>query len=115
MTVPGAGFLSSQECEKNPEESYDEHRLLITYTKGKGRHKRTVKERLVYKTPKQKTAQHAIRMCKEAYEYMLTIAPSPKLEKVWHSLNDDQRLRAHFDLIAHDRHAISYSYEVLDD
>ena len=34
LLVPGAGILSSQECEKNPKKNYDEHKVLI-YVKEK--------------------------------------------------------------------------------
>lgn len=115
MLVPGAGLLTPEFCEKNPKESYDKHKIPFTYTKGKGKNTKRVKELLVISTRKQRTVTQNINICEEAYEYMLTTPTSNKLAKVWNSLSKKERLKAHFDLIAHDLHAISYSYEVLGD
>lgn len=115
MKVPGAIMLSSQECEKNPKESYDKHKMLITYLKGKGKHKKVVKEFLVFKTRKPRLVTQNINLCEEAYQYMLLTPTTPKLGRVWSNLSIHERLKKHFDLIAYDLHAVSYSYEVLDD
>ena len=67
LLVPGAGMLSSQECEKNPQESYNEHKMLIKYTKGKGKFQKEVKKLIVVKTRKQKMVSQNINICEEAY------------------------------------------------
>lgn len=128
LLVPGAGMLSSQECEKNPKESYNEHKLLISYTKGKGKYQKEAKKLLVIQTRKQKMVSQNINICEEAYHHMIATPTSPKLakptkynqfgevvERVWDTLSVHERLKHHFDLIAHDLHAVSYSYEVLGD
>lgn len=128
LLVPGTGMLSSQECEKNPKDSYDKHSVLICYTKGKGKHQKLVKENLAFNTRKGRLVSQNINICEEAYYDMLSTPTSNKLAKpikknkngevvkrVWDTLSEKERLCHHFDLIAHDLHAVSYSYEVLDD
>lgn len=128
LLVPGAGMLSSQECEKNPKESYDEHKMLVSTIKGKGKYKREEKKLLIIKTRKQKLVSQNINITERAYNYMLNSPTSPKLakptkynklgevvERVWDTLTVDARLKAHFDRIAYDLHAVGYSYEVLGD
>lgn len=128
LLVPGAGMMSSQECEKNPKESYDEHKMLISYTKGKGKSQRVAKKLLVINTRKQKLVSQNISICEEAYHHMLSTPTSHKLakptkynkngeviERVWDKLTVHERLKYHFDLIAHDLRAVSYSYEILGD
>lgn len=128
LLVPGAGMLSSQECDKNPKESYDEHKILISYTKGKGKYQKEAKKLLVINTRKQKLVTQNINICEEAYYHMLATPTSPKLAKptktnkngdvvkrVWDTLSVHERLKHHFDQIAYDLRAVSYSYEILGD
>lgn len=115
LYVPGAILLSSQECDKNPKESYDEHKMLMEYTKGKGKYQKKVKKLVTIKTRKPRLITQNISMCKEAYEHMLSTAPSRQLEKNWKSLSEHEKLKCHFDLIAHDFRAVDYSYEVFGD
>lgn len=128
LLVPGASMLSSQECEKKPKESYNEHEVLISYTKGKGKNQKKVKKLLVIQTRKQRLITQNINICEEAYEYMLSTPTSAKFSKpvkknrsgdmikrVWDTMSVHERLKKHFDLIAYDFHAVSYSYEILGD
>lgn len=128
LLVPGAGMLSSQECEKNPKESYNQCKVHLSYTKGKGKNQKKVKKLLVIQTRKQKLVTQNINICEEAYKYMLSTPTSQKLAKpvkvnksgnvvkrVWDTMSEQERLNEHFKLIAHDLHAVSYSYEVLGD
>ena len=128
LLVPGAGMLSSQECEKKPKENYNEHKVLINYTKGKGKHQKTVKKLLIVNTRKQKLVTQNINICEEAYHHMLSTPTSPKLarpakidrngavvKRVWDTLSVHERLKSHFNLIAYDFRAVSYSYEILGD
>ena len=128
LLVPGAGMLSSQACEKSPKESYNEEKVLISYTKGKGKSRKEVKKLITVHTRKQKLVTQNISICEEAYRYMLNTPTSPKLakptkynsfgdviERVWDTLTLHERLKHHFNLIAHDLGAVSYSYEVLGD
>lgn len=128
LLVPGAGMLSSQECDKNPQENYDEQKMLVKYTKGKGKAQKKVKKLLAVKTKKQKLVSQHINICDEAYRYMIETPTTPKLAKptkhnkdgevikrVWDNLTVHERLKHHFDQIAHDLRAVSYSYEILGD
>lgn len=128
LLIPGASMLSSQECDKNPKESYNESKILLKHTKGKGKNQREVKKLLVIQTRKQKLVTQNINICEEAYKYMLSSPTSDKfskptkknkngdvIERVWDTMSVHERLKKHFDLIAHDLHAVSYSYEILGD
>lgn len=125
MLVPGATMLSQQEAENKPKQSYNTNKLSVTYTKGKGKHQKNATEVIVYKTRKTKLASHHINMSKEAYEYMLDTPTSSKFAKIvntpkgkkklWNTFSIKERLKHHFDQIAHDFRAVSYSYEVLGD
>ena len=121
-------MLSSQECEKKPKENYNEQKMLISFTKGKGKNQKKVKKLLVINTRKQKLVTQNINICEEAYYHMLTTPTSQKLAKplkinskgdvvkrVWDTLSVHERLKNHFDLMAHDLRAVSYSYEILED
>lgn len=128
LLVPGATMLSSQECEKNPKKNYDENKLPIQYSKGKGKNQKIVKQLLVYNTRKQRLVTQIINMGMEAYKYMLSTPTSPKFAKpikvnkygdvilrVWDTISEQERLKKHFDLIAHDLNAVSYSSVVFND
>lgn len=128
LLVQGAGMLSSQECEKNPKESYNEYKMLISYTKGKGKNQKKVKKLLVIQTRRQRLVTQNINICEEAYKHMLSTPTSAKfskptkknkagdvIERVWDTMSVHERLKEHFDLMAHDLHAVSYSYEILGD
>ena len=73
-------------------------------------------------------ASQSINICEDAYNHMLATPTSPKLakptkvnsvgdviERVWDTLPKHERLKNHFDQIAHDLGAVSYSYEILGD
>lgn len=128
LFVPGANMLSSQECEENPKENYDEHKIIISYTKGKGKHKKEVKKPLIIHTRKPKLITQSINICEEAYHYMLATPTSQKftkpiktnkkgdvIKRVWDTMSIHDRLKHHFDIIAYDLGAVSYSYEILND
>ena len=118
MTVPGAGMLSSQECEKNPKESYNVTKLLVQNGRGKNS-----TELITVATRKNKTAKQSISITKEAYDYMVSnefnsncsslLFKYPK--HVWLKMTPKQRLEAHLSIIAKSFNAIGFTYEVLDD
>ena len=127
LLVPGAKRLTQEFCEKNPKDSYNEETVNVEYYTGKGNYKKRHRETITIKTRKNQLITHAINMGKEAYTYMIATPTNVELAKiikgsskkkktrVWDTLSIDQRLRNHFDLIANDLHAESYSYEILDD
>ena len=118
ITVPGAGMLSSQECEKNPKESYNVTKLLVKNGRGKNS-----TELITVATRKNKTAKQSISITKEAYDYMVSnefnsscsslLFKYPK--HVWLKMTPKQRLEAHLSIIAESFNAIGFTYEVLDD
>lgn len=117
LQVPGAQRLTQEVCESNPKTSYDTAKLSLEYTEGKGKSLKVKREILVVKTPKQRMITQHINLSKEAYDYMMTTAPvdDKKLIRAWKSMSIREKLKEHFDRIAYDLKARSYSYEILDD
>lgn len=126
LLVPGANMLSSQECEKNSKDNYEEFKVTVSTVKGIGKNPKEVKKVYTVHTRKSRLITHHINMTNEAYEWMLDTPTNSKLAKplklnnagdvikrVWDTLSIHQRLKAHFDLIAHDLKAVTYSYEIL--
>ena len=68
LLIPGAGMLSSQECDKNPKKNYNEDKMLIRLTKGKGKHQKEREKSLVIRTRKQKLGIQKLNICEEAYK-----------------------------------------------
>lgn len=118
MTVPGAGMLSSQECEKNPKESYNVTKLRVQNGRGKNS-----TELITVATRKNKTAKQSISITKEAYDYMVSNEFESKCSSllhkypkhVWLKMTPKQRLEAHLSIIAESFNAIGFTYEILDD
>lgn len=128
LSVPGAQLLSEQECSKNPKISYNDEKVIITNFKQKGKNQKEITKHIVIKTRKQRPVIQNISICKEAYKYMLSTPTSTKfnkptkrnkngdvVERMWDTMSVHERLKKHFDLIAHDFRAISYNYEILED
>lgn len=128
LLVPGASLLTPEFCDKNPKDSYDENKITVSYTKGNGKKAQKVKKTYIFMTRKQRLITQNININREAYEYMLQTPTTTKLSKpvkrnnagdviqrVWDTMSVDARLKEHFNLIAHDFRAVSYSYEILDD
>lgn len=111
LLVPGAKMLSSQECEENPTDNY-----AITRIRVKVKPKGNKEEVLVVRTRKTELITQVICICKESYDFMLETPPSEKFsKKLWKQYPKSKKLKEHFDLIAQDFNAVSYSYEILDD
>ena len=118
MTVPGAGMLSSQECEKNPKESYNVTKLRVQNGRGKNS-----TELITVATRKNKTAKQSISITKEAYDYMVSDELSSEIcsllhkypKHVWLKMTPKQRLETHLSIIAESFNAIGFTYEILDD
>lgn len=131
LEVPGAQMLSTQDCVKmSKKEAYDHSTMTFKTPVKKGKKMVMEKEICHINTRKSKPAKQNISITKEAYDYMLEEAPLAKYNKrvktkssekkdtfvsIWDTMNTDARLKAHFDLIAADLNAISYSYEILED
>lgn len=125
LVVQSATLLSSQECEENPKQNYKSEKVVLTSTNRKGK---VLKDVITIQTRKQRTVTHVINMSKEAYDYMLSTPTSSKLskptkynrqgeviERAWDKLSEKEKLNHHFEKIANDMFAISWSYQILDD
>ena len=115
MLVRGASLLTPEFCDKNPKENYNKHKMLVSYTKKKEKFPKKVTELIVFNTRKQTVITHSINMYEEAYKFMLETPVAPYNQKTWKKLSINEKLKAHFDIIAYDFNALSYSYEILDD
>lgn len=115
LFIQGSKRLSQQECDKNPKKNYNEYKIFISYTKGRGKNQKKIKKPLIIQTRKQELITQNINICEDAYRYMLSTPTSTRLSKVWNSMSVHEKLKHHFDLIAHDFHAESYNYEILND
>ena len=118
MTVPGAGLLTPEFCEKNPKESYDVTKLRVQNGRGKNS-----TELLTVATRKNKTVKQSISITKEAYDYMVSNEFEPNCpsllrkypKHVWLKMTPKQRLETHLSIIAESFNAIGFTYEILDD
>lgn len=129
LCVPGAQLLSSQECEKNPKDSYNTEKLTIEYSEESGKKAKKKKEILVIKTRKQRTVKHNINITSESYNYMINASepPTAKYAKpvghkrngtpisLWSTMTIKDRLKVHLDTIAAHFNAVGYTYEILED
>lgn len=110
LSVPGAQKISWEEAQKNPQQSYDTHRIKVEFDTDKGKQQET----LVIKTRKQKLIKQNIQISKEAYEHMINEAPLERV-KGWASMSRNQKLHYHFQKIAESLGAKDYHFEILDD
>lgn len=125
--LPGSTMMSSQECEKNPKKSYITHKIMMPHSI-RGKRMKPIYKPMFIQTRGFRNASQHINMSTEAYLYMLNTPTSAKLAKVvkinpktggtiraWDLMTEHKRLCCHLDMIANDLHAISYSYEILED
>lgn len=138
LNVQGAQLLSTQECVKNPKESYNTEVIPVEFVTKKGN---IHKENVVIKTRKQRTVKQCMNICREAYNSMVSPEnpPTEKLGKhitkkvitgydpkgkaikhyikstVWGEMPEKKRLEWHLKAIAEHMRAISFTYEVFED
>lgn len=138
MSVPGAQMLSSQECDKNPKDSYNAEAIMVEFVTKKGK---LHKENITVKTRKNRLVKQSLNISKEAYDYM-TAADQPPTERlakkvyltkvvgkgkngkpkkvttestVWAQMSPMKRLNWHMARTAESLGAVDYQFEVLDD
>lgn len=123
LVLPGSTMVSQQVAENKPEELTEEHQMLFKNYKSK---KDKSPEVITFRTRKSIPAKQVLKMTQEAYEAMLEESTSPKYNKViakvkgklirvWDTMSEDARIKKHCELIAHDKGAIDFSYNILDD
>ena len=123
ITLPGSVMMTSQECEENPKENYENNVISLAVKKRDPKTKKEFfkKESLEYKTRKCKTAQQVLKMCDEAYEYMTSqicpewFGPSQGGPSKWKRLSKKERLHYHLDRICKFFDGLSYTYAVYTD
>lgn len=123
MILPGRVMVSQQVAENKPKETTELNTLKFKSFNKKA--KKFVNETITFRTRKSIPARQVLQMSKEAYEAMLEEPTSPKYSKVvakvkgklirvWDTMSEDARIRKHCELIAKDRHAIDFFFNVLD-
>lgn len=113
LIVPGAVMVQQELAKTAQEENED---IILVPVQGKDKKGNLMKkETLVVRVRKTKDAVRKIKMSREAYEYMLSTPVDPKMAARWKSARNNDRLRYHFEQIANDFGAKSYSFEVLED
>lgn len=123
LVLPGSIMVSQQVAENKPKELTEEHKMFFKNYKSK---KNKGPEVIIFRTRKSIPARQVLKMSQEAYEAMLEESTSPKYNKivakvkgkpirVWDTMSEDARIKKHCELIAHDRGAIDFSYNVLGD
>lgn len=123
LVLPGSIMISQQVAENKPEKLTEEHKMLFKSYKSK---KDKSPEVITFRTRKSIPARQVLKMTQEAYEAMLKESTSPKYNKViakvkgklirvWDTMSEDARIKKHCELIAHDKGAIDFSYNILDD
>lgn len=129
LCVPGAQMLTQGDCEKNPKESYNTSKVTVEYTVGKGKKTKVKRETLTIKTRKSKVVKQNINITTESFYHMVSGSepPTPKYAKpvgtredgtpisLWSTMEPEDRLKVHLDLIAEHFNAVGYTYKVLDD
>lgn len=124
LMVPGATMLSSQECEKNPKENYNFHKVNLQYKKGRGKYSKEKAEYIHFKTRKCVPAVQHINISVDSYNAMISTPTSKKFFKIvdeltgkrlWDTTPIDKRLELHLDNLAEALGALSYTYKVLAD
>ena len=123
LVLPGSIMVSQQVAENKPEELTEENKMLFkSYKPKKGKSL----EVITFRTRKSIPARQVLKISQEAYEAMLEESTSPKYNKivtkvkgklirVWDTMSENARIKKHCELIAHDRGAIDFSYNILSD
>ena len=123
LVLPGSTMVSQQVAENKPKEMTEEHKMFFKSYKPKKDKSPIV---ITFRTRKSIPAKQVLKMSQEAYEDMLENPTSPKYNKVvakvkgklirvWDTMSEDAKIKKHCELIAHDRGAIDFSYNILGD
>ena len=122
IVLPGSTMMTSQECDKNPKESYKDNCITLSVKKydNKTRKNYFKSEPLRFKTRKCKDASQVIRMTTEAYEYMTSQMfpdwwPSMGHPSQWKRMSKEKRLELHLDRLCEHLGGTSYTYAVYND
>jgi hypothetical protein len=112
-------MMTSQECEKNPKENYENNLIILSVKKYDTKSKKYFykNEPLHFRTRKCKEASQVIRMSEEAYEYM-TSSTYPEWwtnPSMWKRMSKEKRLELHLDRLCKHLGGISYTYAVYND
>lgn len=122
IVLPGSTMMTSQECDENPQENYENNFILLSVKKYDYKTKKSFfrKEPLEFKTRKCVDAQQVIKMSDEAYENMTSVScPEWFIPKgginAWKKMSKEQRLEAHLDRVCKAMGGKSYTYAVFSD
>lgn len=120
IVLPGSTMMSSQECDENPKENYNKHRVLLSVKHFDKKTRKTFykKEAIEFQTRKCIPAQQVLKMSEEAYKAMVSeMCPvwfMPNVSK-WKRLSKEARLHEHLDRLCESMQGLYYTYAVFDD
>lgn len=119
IELPGSTMMTSQECDKNPN-NYEDNKLILSVKCFDKKTKKTFykKEPLVFKTRKCISAKQVINMNDDAYNYMTSTACPEWYQfgiSKWKKLSATERLELHLSRTCESFGGTSYTYLVLGD
>ena len=124
LVLPGSTMVSQQVAENKPEENYEQHSFTLREFNKKS--KKYFTKTYNYSIRKSIPAKQVWKMSQKAYKAMLETPTSPKYSKivakskgklirVWDTMSEENRIRKHCELIAHDKGAIDFSFYIFGD
>ena len=120
IELQGGTMMTSQECDKNPQENYKRNFMLLDvkhYDK-KTRKSFFRREPLIFNTRKCVPAHQCINICEEAYEHMISQScPEWYFMGInkWKKLSPEERLELHMENLCKALNGKSYTYVVFGD
>ena len=115
IVLQGSILFTQEEAEtlenKQPGKGFDNQTQVVENLNGKGR--MVVR----YKTRKCRPACQSVKLCKEAYLYMIDRNSCPEWEetKKWATMSKKERLESHLKRLTEHFGGTSYTYQVFED
>lgn len=115
IILRGSILFTQEEAEtlekEQPKSGFEEHTQVV---EGSNRKNRRV---IHYQTRKCRTITQSVKLCKEAYLYMIDKSACPEWEKVkeWANKSKKERLESHLKRLTEHLGGTSYTYKVFED
>ena len=115
IVLQGSILFTQEEAEtlekEQPGSGFDSQTQVIENLNGKGR------AVVHYKTRKCRPACQSVKLCKEAYLYMIDRNSCPEWEKTkkWSAMSKKERLESHLKRLTEHFGGTSYTYKIFED
>lgn len=115
IVLRGSILLTQEEAEtlekEQPKSGFEKHTQVVENPNGKDR------QVIHYQTRKCRTASQSVKLCKEAYLYMIDKNSCPEWEKTkkWSTMSKKERLESHLQRLTEHLGGISFTYKVFED